>query len=46
LIIITEAGGLCTDFSNGNDPIGKKELLCGTPDIHAAVLPIIQKHLA
>lgn len=45
-IIIEEAGGICTDFSNENDPIGKKELLCGTPAIHAALLPIIQKHLA
>lgn len=45
-ILIEEAGGLCTDFSNENDPIGKKELLCGTPAIHAALLPLIQKHLS
>lgn len=46
IIIVTEAGGQCTDFSNGNDPIGRKELLCGTPAVHAAVLPIIQKHFS
>lgn len=46
IIIITEAGGVCTDFSNENDPIGKKEILCGTSAIHAAILPIIQKHFS
>jgi myo-inositol-1(or 4)-monophosphatase len=44
LILITEAGGYCTDFTNGNDPIGKKELLCGTPAIHETLLPIVQKY--
>lgn len=44
IILITEAGGHCTDFSNGDDPIGTKELLCGTPAIHATLLPIIQKY--
>lgn len=46
IIIIKEAGGQCTDFSNGNEVIGKKELLCGTGAIHAAILPIIQKHFS
>jgi len=46
IILITEAGGHCTDFSNGNDPIGKKELLCGTPAIHEALLPVIQKYFS
>ncbi len=44
-ILVEEAGGLCTDFSNQNDPIGTKELVCGTSAIHAALLPVIQKHL-
>lgn len=46
IIIVNEAGGLCTDFSNGDEVISKKELLCGTPAVHAAVLPIIQKHFS
>ena len=45
MILVTEAGGQCTDFTNGDDPIGTKELLCGTPAIHAALLPVIQKYL-
>ncbi len=45
-ILIEEAGGFCTDFSNGNEPIEKKELLCGNPAIHSALLPIIQKYLS
>lgn len=46
IILITEAGGHCTDFSNGNDVISKKELLCGTPAIHETLLPIIQKYFS
>jgi myo-inositol-1(or 4)-monophosphatase len=44
IILITEAGGLCTDFSNGDEPIRKKELLCGTPAVHATLLTVIQKY--
>lgn len=44
IILITEAGGLCTDFSNENEVIGKKELVCGTPAVHATLLTVIQKH--
>jgi myo-inositol-1(or 4)-monophosphatase len=44
MILIEEAGGICTDFSNGNDPIGVKQIVCGTPAIHSALLPIIQKY--
>ena len=43
-IIIEEAGGVCTDFTNGNDPIGKKEMVCGNPHIHSEVLTYIKKH--
>lgn len=46
IIIVKEAGGLCTDFSNGNDPIGKKQMLCGTAAIHQALLPIINKYFS
>lgn len=44
IIIVTEAGGICTDFSNGNDVIGKKELVCGAPAVHATLLTVIQNY--
>jgi myo-inositol-1(or 4)-monophosphatase len=46
IILVLEAGGECTDFSNEDGMIARKELLCGTPAIHAALLPVIHKHFS
>ncbi|TAE72965.1 MAG: inositol monophosphatase [Bacteroidetes bacterium] len=42
-LLITEAGGKVTDFSNGNDFIFGKELMASC-DIHHEMLAVIQKY--
>lgn len=43
-IIVQNAGGIVTDFTGGNDFLEKRELICGTPAVHAELLAYIKKY--
>ena len=40
-LMVRESGGLVTDFSGGNDPMHKGEIVAGSPK----VVQILVKHL-
>jgi myo-inositol-1(or 4)-monophosphatase len=44
IIIIKQAGGKVTDFSEGNDFLFGKELVCGNEYIHMNMLQIIKRY--
>lgn len=37
-ILITEAGGIVTDFGGGGDYLSTGNIVCGTPDLHGELL--------
>lgn len=43
-LLVKEAGGIVTDFSGGNNFLSKREFLCGTSGVHAALLERIKKY--
>jgi len=42
--IVKQAGGLCSDFSGGDNYLHGREIVCGNPDIHSALLKLTKEH--
>lgn len=44
-LLVTEAGGLVSDFQGGNTYLNSGHIVCGTPKVFKPVLQIVKKHL-
>ncbi len=42
-LLVQEAGGIVSDFSNGHDYLKSGDILCGPPKVHQELLDIIQE---
>ncbi|MEM9921433.1 MAG: inositol monophosphatase family protein [Bacteroidota bacterium] len=45
VLLVEEAGGKVTDFSNGKNYIFGRELVCGSPAVHVALHDLTKQHL-
>lgn len=44
-LLITEAGGLISDFNGGNNHLKSGHIVCGTPKVFKPLVQIVSKHL-
>jgi len=45
VLLVTEAGGLISDFRGGKTYLETGHIVCGTPKVFKPVLQVVQKHL-
>jgi len=45
-LMVQEAGGIVSDFDNGQDFLKSGNIVCGSPRVHEELLEIIQRHTA
>ena len=45
-LFVTEAGGIVTDCAGDEPAVRVSSVLAGSPEVHAAALPIVRAHLA
>ena len=45
VLLIEEAGGLTTDLDGGDDYFDRGSLIAGSPDLHAELLRLTQRHV-
>ncbi|MFN0031750.1 MAG: inositol monophosphatase family protein [Flavobacteriales bacterium] len=43
-VIVREAGGLCTEFAGGNNPVFGDDMICSNGQIHAALMEVVKKY--